>query len=120
MSLIDELPHTGTHTRPNYQQDELGGQIAVQETVAAGIACWVQNASMAEIEAYQKKDTVISHKVFFAADPGMRPGDEFTITAGPSFGGLTLEFVAGPTDRSSGLGKLYAAMFDQESNPRRT
>jgi predicted RNA-binding protein len=115
VSLIDNLPHTGTHTRPNYQQDELGATVAVQETVATGMACWVQNASMAEIEAFQKLDTEITHKVFFAANPGLLPGDEFVITAGPSFVGITLTFQAGPTDRSAGLGVLFAAMFT-ESN----
>lgn len=113
MSLIDQLPHTGTHTRPNYDQDELGGQVATQETVASGIACWVQNASMAEIAAFQKIDTLITHKVFFAADPGLLPGDELIVTAGPSFVGAVLLFTAGPTDRSSGLGILYAAMFEE-------
>lgn len=119
MSLIDDLPHTGTHTRPNYDQDELGGQIKAQETVTAGIACWVQNASQREIFEFAKNDQEISHKVFFDALHDIRPGDELVITAGPSFVGKTLEHVSGPTDRSAGLGELFAAFFNEETNPRR-
>lgn len=120
MSLIDELPHTGTHTRPQYTQDELGGTLQNQTTVSTGIECWVQNASQREVAEYQKKDQEISHKVFFDTKHDLRPGDELVITAGPSFVGLTLEHVAGPTDRSAGLGELFAAFFVEDNNPRRT
>lgn len=120
MSLIDNLPHTGTHTRPQYEQDELGGMLEGQTTVSTGVECWVQNASQREFEAFQKRDQLISHKVFFGSKVDFRPGDELVITAGPSFVGLTLEHVSGPTDRSAGLGKLFAAFFNEDTNPRRT
>jgi hypothetical protein len=119
MSLLDNLPHVCTLTRPDYDQDELGGQIENQTAVTTGIACWVQNASMREIEAYRKVDTEITHKVFFQTDPGFRPGDDLIVTSGPSFVGVEMEFQAGPTDRSAGLGVLFAAMFAEENNPRR-
>lgn len=120
MSLLDDLPHTGTHYRPSYDHDELGASRETDTTVATGIACWVQNASMNEIEAYQKVDTVVTHKVFFTAAPDIRPGDDLVITAGPSFVGKRLEFRSGVTDRSAGLGVLWAGMFEEDSNPRRT
>lgn len=120
MSLIDNMPHTATQYRPSYDQDELGGQIPNQQAQATGIECWVQNASMQEIERYQKQDTEISHRVFFPTKPDMRPGDEIVVTAGPSFVGLTLEFQAGPTDRSAGMGVLFAAVFQEANNQRRT
>lgn len=120
MCLIDNLPHTCTHTRPQYTQDDLGATLQNQTTVTSGIECWVQNASQREVEEYQKRDQEISHKVFFRTKPDIRPGDEIVISAGPSFVGLTLEHVSGPTDRSAGLGELFAAMFMEDNNPRRS
>jgi len=119
MSLLDNLPHTATHTRPSYSNDELGANRQTDVTIATGLKCWVQNANIQEVEAYQKIDTRITHKVFFTTDPDIRPGDDITVTAGPSFVGKKLEFVSGPTDRSAGLGVLFAGMFEEDDNPRR-
>ena len=119
-NLIGNLPHTVTHTRPQYEQDELGGMLPKQTAVTAGIACWVQNASQREVLEFQKNDQEISHKVFFATKADIRPGDEITVTAGPSYVGLTLEHVSGPTDRSAGMGVLFAGFFIEDNNPRRT
>jgi len=120
MSLLDNLPHQCRHTRPSYDNDELGASRETDITISTGLACWVQNASMAEITEFQKMDTVISHKVFFVDSPDIRPGDDIIVTSGPSFVGKRLEFKSGPTDRSAGLGLLQAAFFDEDKNPRRT
>jgi hypothetical protein len=117
MSLLTNLPHTVTHYRRKYSRgDYLDTQIE-DEQQATGISAWVQNASQGEIERYQKKDESITHKVYFASDPGMRSGDVITVTAGPSFVGKTLNYRA-LTDRSAGLGVLFGAMFDEEDNQR--
>ena len=84
------------------------------------MSCWVQNATQREVLEYQKMDQEISHKVFFASKADIRPGDEIQITAGPSYVGLTLEQVSGPTDRSAGLGALFAGFFIESNNPPRT
>lgn len=115
MSLLDSMPHVGRHDRLRYEQDPLGGNIDAPVQRAAELSCWVQNASFREIEEFQKRDQVITHKVFFPTDPNMRPGDTLTITGGPSFVGRELHFRAF-TDRSAGLGVVFAGFFEEENN----
>jgi len=119
MSLIDNLPHTVTHRRPSYARDEYGGNLETTTNVATGVSAWVQMASANQISEFAKRDQLISHTVYFESDPGLRPGDSIIVSAGPSFVGVEMEYVAG-TDYSAGLGVLYGAAFQEENNPRRT
>lgn len=119
MSLIDQLPHRAAIRRTDYQQDEVGGTRRTSTVITTGVECWVQNAGMREVEQYAKMDTAITHKVFFATEVDLRPGDDLVVTGGPSFLGVVLDLRAGPTERSAGLGRLWAAMFEQENNLQR-
>ena len=114
MSLLDQMPHRVTHTRPGYQRDELIGDTDENPTtVATLVKCWVQNASMREINEYQRRNENVTHKVYFPTDPGLLVGDYLTVTSGPSFVGTVLKFQA-DSDRSAGLGVLYGAMCEEE------
>lgn len=121
MSVLDNLPHTARIDRFSNANDSLGANLPTAVEIESGVRCWVQNASMGEIEAYQKRDQQVTHKVFFTAKPPLRVGDQLTITAteGPDSDivGVELKFQA-LTDRSAGCGILYAAMCQEENNPR--
>ena len=119
MSLLDQFPHTVTHKRYEYEQDEYGGNLQEETTVTSGVRAWVQNASMAEIQEYEKQDQKITHKVFIITDPGLRPGDVLVVTSGPSFVGKTLHHKVA-TDRSAGLGKFIASMCEESNNLQTT
>jgi hypothetical protein len=117
MSLLNNLPHTVTHTRRKYLRDEYMGNTTQIETLSTGVSAWVQNASQREIEQYQKRDELITHKVYYASDPSIRPGDRITVTAGPSFVGDVFNYES-LTDRSAGLGVLFRIMVNAENNKR--
>lgn len=121
MTLLDNMPHRVTWKRPRWVSDNYGGNYQDETnttTIASEQEAWVQNATMREIEQYDKRDEVITHKVFMATNPGLQPGDIGTVDSGPSFVGETLEYRAS-TDRSAGLGALQAAMCKQRNNKRR-
>ena len=115
MSLLDSLPHTVTHKRQKYSRDEYMGNITKTETLDTGVNAWVQNASQREVEQYQKRDQLISHKVYYTSAPGIRPGDVIEVTAGPSFVGKTFYFES-LADRSAGLGVLFSVVVNEENN----
>mgnify|MGYP001616426435 CR=1 FL=1 len=68
-----------------------------------------------EVEQYQKRDQLISHKVYYSSEPALRPGDLIRVTAGPSYVGKDFNFES-LADRSAGLGKLFAVMVNEENN----
>ena len=115
MSLLDSLPHTVTHKRRKYSNDEYIGNKVEETTLSTGVKAWVQNANMSEVLEYQKRDQRITHKVFYSSEPSIRPGDIIRVTAGPSFVGKELNFQS-MTDRSAGLGVLFKAVCDEENN----
>ena len=115
MSLLDNLPHTVDHYRKRYERDEYIGNTSTPVSIATGVQAWVQNASMSEVDEFQKLDQRVTHKVFYSADPGIRPGDRIVVTAGTSFCGKTFDFRA-MTDRSAGMGILFGVMVEEERN----
>lgn len=111
MSLLDSenMPHRVTHLRRTH--DRGAGQIATLHsttTVASGLAAWIQNASMAEINEFAKRDMRITNRVNLNADPNAQPGDYFSVTSGPSMVGDMLKLQA-IEDRTAGLGKMFTA-----------
>jgi hypothetical protein len=115
MTLLDNMPHTVTTSRKYYERDELGGNITKFSTLAADVSAWVQNASMSEIQEFEKRDERVTHKVFFAPDHDLRPGDKISVTVGPSFVDVELHYRAS-TERSAGMGVLFTAMCEQDNN----
>jgi hypothetical protein len=86
-------------------------------TIASGIKLWVQNANRTDVEEFGKPDELITHKAWTVTKYSLRPGDYITISAGPSFVGARLNYVA-QSDRSAGLGKLFGILLAEENNPR--
>lgn len=118
MSLLDNMPHKCSIDRPRHVNDAWGANREEDASVATGTACWAQNASQSEINEFQKRDQSVTHKVYFPAEPPLRVGDHITITtAEAGMLGLVLKFQAA-ADRSAGLGVLFAAMCQEETNPR--
>ena len=120
MSLLDNMPHRCRIDRLKHKTDAVGGNIQAPAVVpgASNLECWVQNASQREINEFQKRDKLVTHKVFFPTDPPLRVGDQITITtASPDILGQVLKFQA-EADRSAGLGLLFGAMCEVEKNPR--
>jgi hypothetical protein len=115
MTLLDNLPHTVSHYRKMYEQDEYLGNTTGTTALATDVKAWVQNANMRDVAEYQKEDETITHKVLYASNPSLRPGDTIVVTAGPSFVGVTMNYKTS-TDRSAGLGWLFTAMCEQENN----
>lgn len=114
MSLLDNLPHTATINRPRYKQDAYMADTEVLVPLRTGVSCWVQNASSAEILEYQRRDQRITHRVLFAADPSLRPGDVLVPDNGPFAGAeLTVEAI---TERTAGLGWMWTAMTREDTN----
>ena len=117
MSLLDNMPHTVRHERNTYTRDEQGAETEAPEIITAAVEAWVQNATRSEITEFEKRDERVTHKVFFNADQDLRPGDYLVVTAGPSHVGERLKFQA-YSDRSAGLGVLFGAMCELETNER--
>lgn len=117
MSLLENLPHTVRHERSTYARDAVGADTEARITITASVEAWVQNASRAEVEEFDKRDERVTHKVFFNSNPSPRVGDHFVVTAGPSHIGEDLKFQA-DSDRSAGLGVLFGALCELESNER--
>ena len=120
MTLLDNMPHKCRIDRLRYKTDSVGGNIQTPVVVpgASNLECWVQNASQREISEFQKRDKMVTHKVYFPEDPPLRVGDLITITtATPDILGQVLVFQT-EADRSAGLGILFSAMCEVEKNPR--
>lgn len=117
MTLLENLPHTVSHSRKKYSRDEYLGNITETESLATGVSAWVQNASYRDIQEFAKMDQVVTHRVMYASDPDIRPGDVITVTAGPSFVDKELNFRS-MTDRSAGLGVMFTVMAEEENNLR--
>ena len=119
MSLLDQMPHTVSHYRQKYIRDEYMASIPEQVALESDVRAWVQNASQTEITEFQKRDQLITHKVYYTGDPGIRPGDQIVVTAGPSFIGRTFDFQS-QVDRSAGLGVLWGCMVSETNNVPKT
>ncbi len=70
MSILDNLPHTATAYKRTRTQDSMGGsKDSLGTALFTGTSCWRQPASNSEIKEYQQRDQIVTHKVFFVADP---------------------------------------------------
>jgi hypothetical protein len=113
MSLLDNLPHTCDLFRTGVVADDTGSGDHEQVDATAYIAdepCWVQPASAAEIIHFQRRDQIVTHKVYFNRDPGVRLTDKLDVTSGPYDGSrLTIRTHA---DSGAGLGLLWKVMAE--------
>jgi len=109
MSLLDNMPHTCTAKRRARIKDELGGAKDSLVTLFTGRACWRQQASSSEINAAQARDINVTHKVFFAADPGLTEKDVLVIDDNT----MSVRSFPHP-DASAGLGVVWRVMVQLE------
>ena len=114
MSLLNRLPHRCSILDPVFTQDADDiGNIRTDTARETSVACWVQNASQAEIIEWQRRDQDVTHRVVFNQNYSIEPYEKISITSGPSFVGVTLKVLA-ITDRSAGLGKLWSALCEED------
>jgi len=107
MSLLDNLPHTCTAKRRTRSVDELGGSKDTYTTTFSDRKCWIQSASHTDIEEFQKRDIVITDKVYFITDPEVDERDILVIE------GNTYEVrsFANP-DATVGMGLFFKIMVE--------
>ena len=103
MSLLDNLPHLATAKVRRREKDEFGGTRDNYPTILfSDRPCWRQGLSATEIELFQHRDMKVTHKVFFATDPGLDEGHVLVIGGDT----MTVRSAAHP-DSSAGLGVLW-------------
>lgn len=118
MSLFDRLPHLAQRSRQTRSQDTLGGDVKTYENFGEPVECWIQNVNSREVLEFAKRDQAITHKVYFADDPGLGPGDRITVLAIAQNGfyqGRALNYMAGD-DATAGMGVGIKIFFDEERN----
>ncbi len=110
VSLLDNLPHTCTAYPLVNAQGTLGGSKSSRGTALfTDRACWRQAASDAERMRFQKREIVVTDKVYFASDPGLDETHELVIGDDT----LSVRSSAKP-DASAGLGVLWRIMVELE------
>ncbi|MCK9570091.1 hypothetical protein M0R72_14200 [Candidatus Pacearchaeota archaeon] len=106
MSLLENLPHLATAKIRTRIKDSLGGSKDSFDTILfTDKACWRQPANASEIKTAQHRDQVITHKVYFAEDPGL--DEKCILVIGTDT--MTVRSAAHP-DASVGLEMLWRVM----------
>jgi len=107
MSLLDNLPHTCIAKRRTRSVDAIGGSKDTYTTTFTGRSCWIQAASNNDIVEFQKRDMVITNKVYFITDPEVDERDILII------GGDTYEVrcFSNP-DATVGMGLFFKIMVE--------
>lgn len=118
MTLFESLPHIVQRAHQARTQDDIGGDVKTYVNFGEPIECWIQNVSAREITEFAKRDQAVTHKVYFAEEPGLGPGDRVIVLAIARNGfyqGRELNFMAGD-DATAGMGLGIKIFFDQERN----
>ncbi len=71
MSLLDNMPHKATIRIRSRTKDTMGGAKDSFTTVSTDVPCWRQTAKESEIIEFQKRDIVVTDKIYFPSDPGI-------------------------------------------------
>ncbi len=109
MTLLNNMPHLVTHqVRSTTRNELLGHDETFPTNVATDVPAWVQTASEAEIDEFEKRGFRVTHKVYYPTDPGLTEANQIL------FGTKRLEFRA-IADRSAGLGILFKIMAEEKS-----
>lgn len=115
MSLLDSFPHLCTISKRTRSKGNstTGGSVDATPAVQTGVECWEQQLSSKEILEFQKRELVVSRKVYFLADPGIGTKNLITITsrdglAIPEASQIPMDVVGNAQpDASAGLGVVY-------------
>lgn len=112
--LLEHLPHTLTFSRQTYTRGSIGGQLATPAAFATGKEGWVQSASHREINEFQKRGQVVTHKVLVASDDEalLTENDTITVDAGPTFVGHSLQ-VRSSGEATAGCGWLSSVYVEK-------
>ncbi len=108
MSLLANLPHTVEIQALTSAVGPMIGDDDDYPTKQAGVSAWVQTASQAEIDLFERRGFRVTHKIYFATEPATVESDQII------HDGKTYEFRSF-ADASAGLSVLFKAMFEQVS-----
>lgn len=112
MSLLDQLPHTFKILRRSYILDESGGDVAAETLLATAIPGWFQSATAKEILEYQKKDVVVTHKIYVQTAQDVETGDILVALDGP-YEGQRCDF-KGQAECTAGLDWGWKIMVENK------
>ena len=70
--------HTFLHERPSLAKTLTGGAAPVFSTIAAALVGWIQPIDAFTFEQYGKRDLIVSHRIYFGADPEAIEGDRMS------------------------------------------
>ncbi len=80
MSILDNMPHRCTIQRLIHSQGSMAGSKSTPVVEQTGVKCWEQTAGNAEVLEYQKRGMLVTHKVYFVADPEVTERHQILIT----------------------------------------
>jgi len=78
--IIAHGGHTVDVERCTTVTDDLGDVDRTYAVVSAGLGAWVQPLDSYTIQQYRRRDIQITHRVYFAADPGVQLRDRIVQT----------------------------------------
>lgn len=108
MSLLDSMPTLATAKRRTRTKTALGGsKDTYSTTLFEERECWRQPVSDSEVLDFQQRGMAITHKVYFASDPGLTNEDILVIEEENH----KVRSSAFP-DASVGMGILWRVMVD--------
>lgn len=93
-SFIAFPGHTFLHERPSLAKTLTGGAAPIFSTIKEALIGWIQPIDAFTFEQYGKRDLVVSHRIYFAADPLATEGDRMS-RGGKSYVVMGLENQAG-------------------------
>ena len=119
--LLDNFPHRCSIHILKPTKGQLGSIQLVPALVSSDVVCWEQNASHEEIVEFEKRGIVVTRKVYFLTDPGVKENYRITITS-RDFGATSLASpevleVASKSlpDASAGMGVVYKVMTREQT-----
>ena len=109
MSLLDNMPHLATIKIRSRVKDTMGGAKDSFTTVSTDVPCWRQVAKESEIIEFQKRDMIVTDKVYFPTDPEIDEKHVLVIDGET----LSVRTRARP-DASAGKGVVWRVMAELE------
>jgi len=73
------FPNTCDHQRVTFGKDASGGKTESAATLAAGLRCAIEGNPSQPRQILGKPEAVITHEVFFPADPGVKQDDRLIV-----------------------------------------
>lgn len=109
MSILDAMPHEATIRIRGRTKDTMGGAKDSFSTESTGNKCWQQKATEKEIIEFQRRDIIVTDKVYFPSDPGI--DERYSLIINNDV--LSVRSRAHP-DASAGKGVVWRVMVELE------